>query len=158
MVVKGHIRAVAKPFPEPSEQDDALQAELSAMQAIGVALGHLDEPTRARVLQWAEQRFRACDALVSPPAPRDADTLMSASAYPGTPVDEKLSVSALDDFFGPRNITAVTEPASEAPAQPVTGMLREFVVEFQNIAREWNVACNVPTDGSTAETVRAAVS
>ena len=158
MVVKGHIRAVAKPFQEASEQDNALQAELSAMQAIGVALGQLDEPTRARVLQWAEQRFRACDPLVSPPAPRHADAPMSASASPGTPVDEKLSVSALDDFFGPRHTAAVTELAPEAQAQPVTGMLREFVVEFQNIARDWNVACDAPTDGTTAETVRVAVS
>ena len=43
-------------------EGNALQAELSAMQDIAVALRELDEPTRARVLHWAEERFVGTEA------------------------------------------------------------------------------------------------
>jgi len=52
---------------------------------------------------------------------------------PEPPADESLSVATLNDFFEARPMTVKTPPS-------VTGLLHEFVAEFQDIAREWNVA------------------
>lgn len=52
--------------------------EINAMGKIAAALGPLDEPTRARVLQWASSRFRSA----SGPAP-----VNHANDSPTTPGD-----------------------------------------------------------------------
>jgi hypothetical protein len=37
----------------------------------------------------------------------------------------------------------LNKPATPAQGQSVTGMLHDFVVEFQGIAREWNAGSGV---------------
>lgn len=121
------------------------------MQDIAVALGRLDEPTRARVLHWTEERFHGTAPFVTAPAPLYAVPGPRPSAGPDESADESLSVATLDDLFvrsGPR---AVKKPVTEVPGQSVNGMLRDFVSEFQDVVREWNVACDGPADGRTVE-------
>ena len=128
------------------------------MQHIAAALGALDDPARARVLDWAAQRFRGELPAAQAPSPQVA-TPWPASVKPGGPVDEALSVSTLGDLFVP-NVEAEPTPSAagaEAPVQPVTGMLHDFVVEFQSIARDWNVACADPTDGTERQRASSAV-
>jgi hypothetical protein len=121
-----------------NSQDPLLDAELAAMQQIAAIVGGLDAATRARVLRWAAERYMA-----------HAPAGVSAAHLPGdTPAempdasDETLSVSALDDFFDRREATHPREQA----AAPATGMLHEFVAEFQDMVREWNVAVGAPAD------------
>ena len=159
MFVNSHIRAVARGFPETSGHDNSLQSELYAMQQIAVALAQLNEPTRTRVLHWAGQRSRdAVPVVVIAPAPLSAVGGLRAGSEPDGPADEALAVSTLADFFEPREPKASKPRATDAVGQSVTGMLSDFVVEFQSMACEWNVAYAVPSGGSAAETVRPGVS
>lgn len=143
-------------------EGNALQAELSAMQDIAVALRELDEPTRARVLHWAAERFVGTEAAAVVTAPAPPYTVATVARLcpkpdPGQLLDESLSVSTLSDFFD-QEPQVSKEPAIEGSGQSVTGMLNDFVVEFQDIAREWNVACSRPADECAAEPVRLVVS
>ena len=145
---------------ESSSQENAqnaLQIELSAMQDIAVALGPLDELTRARVLHWAAERFRDAAVVITPPAPLYAVPRLHPSSHENQATDEGLSVSNLSDFFAPRAPKVLEEPATEAQDQSVTGMLHDFVVDFQDIVHEWNVACG-STDGREVEPVLPIVS
>ena len=40
----------------------------------------------------------------------------------------------------------------------ITGLLHDFVADFQDVVREWNVACEVPVDGRTVVPVRSIAS
>ena len=119
------------------------------MQHIASALGALDHPARARVLHWAAQRFQGEQPL-APPAPPEAVTPPRAAPEPDAPVDEALSVSMLDEMF---NSSEPPQPAqaADAPAQPIAGLLHDFVVEFQSIARDWSVASAAPSDETRAQ-------
>jgi hypothetical protein len=136
------------------------------MQDIAVALSQLDEVTRARVLHWAAERFPGAEASImpgaeasiTPPALANAVTRLCPKSDAGKLSDETLSVATLSDFFGPREPKVLTEPATGTPGQSVPGMLKDFIVEFQDIAREWNVACSHPIDAPAAEPVRSVVS
>jgi hypothetical protein len=126
------------PFSRPAEST-GLQAELSAMEAIAVALAQLaDEETRARVLHWAGERFcRSIPVVITLQAPSARADALQLPSNPAQAADDGLSVSALGELFGP------DEPHRDQP-QSVPGVLREFVADFQNIVHEWNVACSEP--------------
>jgi len=121
------------------------------MQDIAAALSRLDEPTRARVLHWTEERFQGSAPIIRAPAPLYAVPGRRPGADPDEVVDESLSVSTLDDFFVRRGPKALKKPVTEVPGQSVNGMLRDFVSEFQDVVREWNVACDGPADQRTVE-------
>lgn len=153
MVLSSHSLAASILPPESPVDAKALQTELSAMREIAVALSHLDEPTRARVMRWAEERFRGGATVVLPPPALYAVARTRPGADPPPNTDEALSVSTLDDFFDPTVPKVSEERATEVPDQSVTGMLHDFVEEFQDVVREWNVACSVPADRRTEPVV-----
>src|SRR5476651_1389250 len=121
MFVNGQSKVT--PFSRPADSN-GLQAELSAIQVIAVALAQLeDEETRARVLHWATERFCRTVPVVPVVALSAPSAVADAPQLPSNPTptpDDGLSVSALGELFG-------------AHSQPVNGMLREFVAEFQGI-------------------------
>jgi len=108
------------------------------MQAIAVALAQLeDEETRARVLHWATERFcRTVPVVpvVTGPAPSALADVPQLPSSPAPAPDDGLSVSALGEMFSSH------QPDREQ-SQPVNGMLREFVADFQSIVHEWNATC-----------------
>jgi hypothetical protein len=121
-----------------------LDLELSAMHDIAAALGELDPPARARVLHWLQERLHdeagpMQTAATAPTPPATVPTLRAVPP-PVSASDELLSVETLNELFESDGPAA---PAEAAP-QPITGMLREFVAEFQDIAREWDGACDAP--------------
>ena len=125
-----------------------LDAELSAMQQVALALAQLDEPTRLRVLHWTLERFQVdASAVARTSQPASPSSPSSASSLDPN-ADEGLSVSTLEDFFptGPRRIAAVTDAAGVPERKGVSGMLSEFVAEFQDVVREWNAASDTQAD------------
>ena len=132
-----------------------LQSELTAMHHIAEALSQLDAPTRGRVLRWMHERFQAGVPALSP-AP--LAPLAQSSAAPALrivvpqPIDEALSVT-WDEI-----VEASTGQSPSPDGQSVTGMLHEFVSEFQGIAREWSAACAAPADADDSEQVLSAAS
>jgi len=149
-------------MPAPSQkgsiQSNDLQVELAAMRKISAVLNRLDEPTCARVLHWITERFQGAAPVVTQPAPLHAVPGPLPSPAPDQAEDEALSISALTDYFDRRPLKAVKKPAAEAPPQSVNGMLHDFVTEFQDVVRDWNVACDGPADGRTVESDRSIAS
>ena len=142
---------------------DGLDRELSTMQDIAMALIDLEPAARARVLRWLQERF----LVEATPAPSAATAPSFSAVAPLRAVpravsasDELLSVERLDDLFVPCRVhtstaIATAPPPALAPAaapapQTITGMLTEFVAEFQDIAREWDDACAAPADADCA--------
>jgi hypothetical protein len=127
------------------------------MHQIGVIVGGLDAATRARVLRWAVERFvatslAAAEAVHGRAAePVNTDPDMPAGS------DETLSVAALEDFFDRREAAKRPRERERATAAPTTGMLHEFVAEFQEMVREWNVACGVPVEARAVRSGDAAL-
>ena len=120
--------------------DNDLGLELAAMQVIASALGRLDPSARTRVLHWLQARFDdAVPAAATPVAARTAPAALRIVHSPAS--DEMLSVETLNDLFDP-----LAAPAPEAALKPVTGLLTEFVAEFQNLAREWDGACDATAE------------
>ena len=122
-----------------------LDAELSAMQQVALALAQLDEPTRLRVLHWTLERFQVDASAVArtlQPAPSTASSGLDPLA------DEGLSVSTLEDLFPaePRGAATTTAADREPERKGVSGMLSEFVAEFQHVVREWNAASDTQAD------------
>lgn len=133
-----------------------LDYEIAAMQNIATALGQLDPAARARTLQWLNQRFSVAPAPLAA-APSAPVVVSPLRIVPMTAVasDEMLSVETLGDLFDARRAA----PAPSAAATPsVTGMLHEFVTEFQGIAREWDAACAAPADADDSDPVLSAAS
>jgi hypothetical protein len=132
-----------------------LDLELSTMHDVAAALGDLDPAARARVLHWLHERFHDEAGPIqatAATAPAPVTTLRAVSP-PVSASDELLSVETLNELFesdapaAPAEAaTAAPQPVAEAAPQPITGMLREFVAEFQDIAREWDGACDAPAD------------
>ena len=125
---------------------DILNDELSAMQQVATALAQLDEPTRLRVLHWAIDRFHVDVSAASRALVRQTGPGSLARSDTGAPADEGLSVSTLEDLFNPRAPDTHAAAASDTPRQAVSGLLTEFVAEFQNVVREWNAASEAPED------------
>ena len=122
-----------------------LDLELATMQKIATALAQLDPAARARTLQWLGQRFDVDATPVPQAAAPSAPAIVSPLRIVPAPVaasDETLSVETLGDLFDPHE----AEPPAETAPQSVTGMLSEFVAEFQQIAREWDDACSTPVE------------
>ncbi len=124
-----------------------------------MALVELEPAARARVLRWLQERFLVEAAPV--PSAATAPSFPTVAPLRAVPravsaSDELLSVETLEDLFVPcRSQTSAAIAAapllalapSAAPApQTITGMLTEFVAEFQDIAREWDDACAAPAD------------
>ena len=123
-----------------------LDAELSAMQQVAMLLAALDEPARLRVLHWAIQRFHAdLHGALRPHAGQPAPTIATRAAD-NEPPDEALSVASLNDLFDPRRPDDHATPAGDTPRRAVSGLLSEFVAEFQDVVREWNAASETPAD------------
>ena len=121
--------------------DNDLSAELATMQAMASALGRLDPSARTRVLHWLQQRFdgAAAPEIAAPFVP--ALPVLRVVPPPASAADDLLSVETLADLFTPLPARA---PAASAP--PIAVMLHEFVAEFQDLAREWDGACDAPVD------------
>jgi len=114
-----------------------LNAELGAMQQIASVLIRLDPAARSRALHWIQKRFQDDSGpsvvLASPPRLALALTTdASPVSMPEPSADEALSVATLNDFFEARP-NAVQTPST-------AGLPRNFVAEFQDIAREWDTA------------------
>ena len=126
----------------------ALNAELAAMQHIAAVLDSLDPSTRARVLHWAAQRIEDAAPVAPPAAALRSLSVVRPQAVPETPSvdDDTLSVTTLEDLFDQAPGGGSGTPAAEPAPQPVAGLLHDFVVEFQSIARDWNAACDEPAD------------
>ena len=133
-----------------------LTIELLAMQQIAVALATLDAAARSRVLHWAAERLQASAPAVSNAAPPAGLRLIEhtefADAGAGRLTDEALSVATLDDFFAPGGPKSLATAESAGPRQSVRGLLTEFVAEFQNIAHEWDDACDATAAPRTVDT------
>ena len=133
---------------------DTLTEELSAMQRIAVLLATLDEPARLRVLHWAIERFHGdLHGALRAPLPAAPP---GAAVTADEPPDETLSVSSLTDLFDPRGPGAPEAPAEDTPRRAVSGLLSEFVAEFQDVVREWNAASETPADAGNQRASSAA--
>ena len=73
--------------------------------------------------------------------PEDQWPVLRVVPPPASAADDLLSVETLVDLFTPLPAHA---PAASAP--PIAVMLHEFVAEFQDLAREWDGACDAPVD------------
>ena len=139
-----------------------LMAELKAMQKIVAALGELgDDEARRRVMRWAN-RFSpeahvaplAPDASVavgSSIAPEPSDALESlvdpeAAVTPAAPVaqprrhrDTMLSIEGLN-LFEDNPSSSQTAAADSGREAPLESVIKSFVDQFQQVAREWQGA------------------
>jgi hypothetical protein len=134
-----------------------LDLELATMQKIATALAQLDPAARVRTLQWLGQRFDVDVTPVPQATAPPALAIVSPLRIVPAPVavsDETLSVETLSDLFDPHE----TEPPAATAPQSVTGLLSEFVAEFQQIAREWNDACSAPVEAPRPARLLSAVS
>jgi hypothetical protein len=146
--------------PEPTTAaapHEDVSSELDAILAVGHALNRLQDPhARARVLQWAIERFQVTatvlPALVSPMI-ETVDSMLAVDelidlfgiAAPASPsaADEELS-----DLFDEKPSVSrrpllelvvsaqppVAEPPVEAP--PLDSLVQDFVSDFRRIAME----------------------
>jgi hypothetical protein len=124
---------------------DGLDLELSTMQNIATALAGLDAPARSRVLMWLRLRFDPDDALSVTPSEASAiaDTTGAPLQMLSIPTaiadyDDTLAVGSLAEFFDCPLVT----PSVEPPPPPATGRFSGFVAEFQDLARDWDHACD----------------
>jgi len=124
--------------------EKGVELELEAMKDVATTLDRLDPSQRARVLQWLNARFSEDTnvQVTGATAVPFAAAALRRVPPPAAVTDEQLSVDTLDDLFDPSPANPVPGPAPET----VCGMLTEFVAEFQEIAREWNDACEAPAD------------
>jgi hypothetical protein len=118
-------------------------------------LAELDAVTRARVINWAAERFGGVSPKATPPEPS-----MRRTATAGAPLDDDasidaedaLSVSTLDEFFDlcdaqePGASSLEVNDALDGPSDSVAGMVHDFVSEFQAIVKQWNGACEEVLD------------
>jgi len=131
---------------EPTHMaSDGLDLELSTMQNIATALAGLDAPARSRVLVWLHLRFDADAGLAAPPT--EAEALAETSVAPLRMVsmpaaiaeyDDSLSVDSLAEFFD----CPAVKPSVEPPPLPPAGRFSGIVAEFQDLARDWDNACD----------------
>ena len=124
-VVFGGSSHVSNSTPPPQGKDD-LQAELTAMQAIGTALGHLtDRDTRARVLRWATDRF-CLDRRPTTPQPSAAPATRPGEAA----ASPEFAASAPSVVINVASADLVTPSAESVatirtpPTEPPTGASR----------------------------------
>ena len=98
------------------------------------------------MLQWAIDRFHVDLSATSRAVVRETGHESLAHSDTGAEADEGLSVSTLEDLFTPPVQNAPGTAAADSPRQAVSGLLTEFVAEFQNVVREWNAASEAPED------------
>jgi hypothetical protein len=124
---------------------DGLDLELSTMQNIATALAGLDAPARSRVLMWLRLRFDADEAVSA--APSEAAAFAETTGAPlrmvSTPTaiadyDDTLSVDSLAELFDCPLVT----PSLEPPPPPAAGRFSGIVADFQDLARDWDHACD----------------
>ena len=124
---------------------DGLDLELSTMQNIATALAGLDAPARSRVLMWLRLRFDSDDAVAAPPSEAEAvaGTTVAPLQMVSIPTaiadyDDTLSVDSLAELFD----CPMVNPAVEPPPLPAAGRFSGNVAEFQDLARDWDNACD----------------
>jgi hypothetical protein len=136
---------------------EEVSAELDAMQAVGLALSHLQDPrARARVLRWATGRFEIHVEI--PP-----DAVAGKGARVATrSIDPSMTLEGVHEMFDapaaslrPANLHLdATEPppVSRDAAQPqnmrcdagdpepLDSLMRGLATDFQRFAVEWQRA------------------
>src|SRR4051794_971027 len=123
---------------------DGLDLELSTMQNIATALAGLDGPARSRVLMWLRLRFDPDDAVAAPATEAEAVAGTAPLRMVAIPTavadyDDTLSVDSLAELFfdGPP-----VKPSLEPLPLPAAGRFSGIVAEFQDLARDWDNACD----------------
>ena len=140
---------------------EEVSAELDAMQAVGLALSHLQDPrARARVLRWATERFEIHVEIhvEPPPGPVAARTARVAPR----PIDQSMTLEGVHEMFDvpaaalrPANLhLEATEPphlsrdaaqpqhihCDATDAEPLDSLMRGLATDFQRFAVEWQRA------------------
>jgi hypothetical protein len=141
----------------PSAGPDEVEAELDAMQAVGLALSHLPDPkARARVLRWATERF---EVQIETPAPAVAGKPVLVVTRP---IDQSMTLEGVHEMFDtpaaalrPANLRLdAPEPAlvsrdaappqnihrEAADTEPLDSLMRGLATDFQRFAVEWQRA------------------
>ena len=126
---------------------EEVTAEIEAMRAIGAALRQLpDQAARARVLRWAAERF-AVDASAAEPLMASAAPMMTTSEgadrLRSSANDPTLAVESLYDLFPQLERDQPQPTGDHVPHQE--SIVREFVTDFQRLARDWQTAFGTPT-------------
>lgn len=128
--------------------DVELEQELTAMQAVGRALASVSDPAvRARVLQWAVERFGAqTDVTAStsgpsaaPPSGGDGDLTLDGVQwlFDGHAAGRRDS----DDEPDPRPpLGPVLHRREHADASGLETIVHSFVDDFRRLAQEWQSA------------------
>jgi hypothetical protein len=130
--------------PEPSEQPKSpdLMAEMIAMETIAAALTELHgAEARLRVLRWAER----VSAPPGPPLP------LAAQPTPLGPAIQRLQAGVLthgdgkvfsdaasDEAFHDAASDKTQQTTSRPAEEPLDSMIKGFVADFQQIARNWH--------------------
>ena len=136
---------------------EEVSAELDAMQAVGVALSHLQDPSaRARVLRWATERFEI--HVETPSEPVSVKPARVATR----PVDQSMTLEGVHEMFDapaasirPASLhleatdpTHVSRDAAQpqnihcdaAAPEPLDSLMRGLATDFQRFAVEWQRA------------------
>jgi len=149
------------PHPGVPARPEEVSAELDAMQAVGLALCHLQDPkARARVLRWATERFEIHveSHVEPPPGPVGATTARVATR----PIDQSMTLDGVHEMFDapvaslrpanlhldavepPRPSRDAVEPqqihCEATDAEPLDSLMRGLATDFQRFAVEWQRA------------------
>ena len=125
-------------FAISSAEPSAVRAELDSMRSVAEALEDLpDNEARARVLQWAAEFFDVTDAVASQALAPPANIPRSQAQFHKDP---SLAVADLSSFFEDEPV--LEEPVVDGQVVDnanggVASMLHRFVLDFQNLARDW---------------------
>jgi hypothetical protein len=141
----------------PPAGPDEVEAELDAMQAVGLALSHLPDPkARARVLRWATERFEM--QIETPSGPVAGKPVLVVTR----PIDQSMTLEGVHEMFDtpaaalrPANLHLdAPEPAlvsrdaappqnihrEAADTEPLDSLMRGLATDFQRFAIEWQRA------------------
>ncbi len=128
--------------------------EVEAIRAISAALSELDPAARIRVLTWAQQRFvmRGHAVAVAPaPVTSTPDHMLAVGELGELFTQPKPEIAAADLAVGPemfgdnttRHTPDARADAADAGAAPgasgeeFDSLVRTFVADLQELAREW---------------------
>ena len=140
---------------------EEVSAELDAMQAVGLALSHLQDPrARARVLRWATERFEIHVTIHVEPPPGVVGARTARVAT--RPIDQSMTLEGVHEMFDapaaslrPANLhleaTEPPHPSRDAvqpqnihceatDAEPLDSLMRGLATDFQRFAVEWQRA------------------
>jgi hypothetical protein len=148
----------------PPAGPDEVEAELDAMQAVGLALSHLPDPkARARVLRWATERFELqIETPSGPVAGKPVLVVTRPIDHVTRPIDQSMTLEGVHEMFDtpvaalrPANLhLEAPEPAlvsrdaappqnihrEAADTEPLDSLMRGLATDFQRFAIEWQRA------------------